>query len=62
MDDTPVTTLRFGVKHHPDRLMNQQNLESPLEHSWRPKPLQTLLEEDERRPTLRERLENWGSD
>jgi hypothetical protein len=30
--------------------------------NWAPKTLQDFLGEDERPPTLRERLENWGSD
>jgi hypothetical protein len=63
MDDMPETTLGFRAKN--------TNLGSPLRSSAKARtmsvtdlPLQELLDEVvvATTPTLRERLENWGSD
>jgi hypothetical protein len=63
MDDMPVTTLRSRAKN--------TNLGSPLRSSAKARtmsvtnlPLQELLDEVvvATTQTLRERLENWGSD
>jgi hypothetical protein len=68
MDDMPVTRLRFGAKVH------RQPFEAGVDgydgeacagddSEWAPKQLQDLLDEVATAPpTLRERLENWGSD
>lgn len=68
MDDMPVTRLRFGAKVHrnpfeADVDAYDRKAYAGDDSEWAPKQLQDLLDEVATAPpTLRERLENWGSD
>lgn len=68
MDDMPVTRLRFGAKVHrkpfeADVDAYDSKAYAREDSEWAPKQLQDLLDEVATAPpTLRERLENWGSD
>lgn len=68
MDDMPVTRLRFGAKVHrkpfeADADAYDRKPYTGEDSEWAPKQLQDLLDEVATAPpTLRERLENWGSD
>lgn len=68
MDDMPVTRLRFGAKVHrkpfeADVDAYDRKAYARDDSEWAPKQLQDLLDEVATAPpTLRERLENWGSD
>jgi hypothetical protein len=64
MDDIPVTRLRFSAKVRREPFgAPWRAREERAEDAWTPKQLQDMLDEVATTPpTLRERLENWGSD
>jgi hypothetical protein len=63
MDEMSVTTLGSGAKTRPEPLNHGRRASRYLaEADWKRKELQDFLDEEARAPTLRERLENWGSD
>lgn len=63
MGDMPVTALRFGAKARSEPYGRPHGSKAcPTEASRAPKQLQDLLDDDGTPPTLKERLENWGSD
>ena len=64
MDDMPVTRLPFGAKVLAKPFdAHDRNAVTPGDSEWEQKQLQDLLDEVVTAPpTLRERLENWGSD
>lgn len=67
MDDVPMTRRRFGEQSLSEP--SGTGFDSPSrkacspESEWTPEELQDLLDEVATAPpTLRERMENWGSD
>jgi hypothetical protein len=70
MDDSHVTTLRPRAKVRLEPCGNPRGfMAGPAEVSWAPKQLHDFLDEAdlldevaETRPTLKQRMENWGSD
>ena len=66
MDDMPVTSLSCGAKSRFEPLATAFSLRDcrhyPTAALRVPKHVQELLDEVAGPPTLRERMENWGSD
>ena len=66
MDDMPVTRMRFGAQAHSERAdagFDARRQAYSRDAEWAPDELQDFMDEVAAAPpTLRERMENWGSD